>query len=119
MDEGAKRAGKKYNIDVKTIESTDQAAIESNLRAAVAENYDLIITSSFESEDALKKVAQENPQRQFAIIDTVVDLPNVRSVVFREQEASYLLGAAAGLITKTNKVGMVAADDIPLLKNGR
>jgi basic membrane protein A len=116
MDDGAKRAGKKYNIDVKTIESTDQAAIESNLRAAVAENYDLIITSSFESEDALKKVAQENPQRQFAIIDTVVDLPNVRSVVFREQEASYLLGAAAGLVTKTNKVGMVAADDIPLLK---
>ena len=46
----------------------------------------------------------------------MVDLPNVRSVVFREQEASYLLGAAAGLITKTNKVGMVAADDIPLLK---
>ncbi|WP_026576889.1 BMP family protein [Bacillus sp. UNC438CL73TsuS30] len=116
MDEGAKKAGKEFNVDVKTIESTDQAAIEQNLRTAVAENYDLIITSSFESEDALKKVATENPTKQFAIIDTTVDLPNVRSVTFREQEAAYLLGAAAGLSTKTNKVGMVVAIDAPLMK---
>jgi len=116
MDEGAKRAAKEFGVDVKTIESTDHAAIEENLRVAVAENYDLIITSSFESEDALKKVASENPDRQFAIIDTVVDLPNVRSVNFREHEAAFLLGAAAGLSTKTDKVGMVVAMDIPLMK---
>jgi basic membrane protein A len=83
---------------------------------AVAEGYDLIITSSFEAEDALKKVAAENPDSQFAIIDTVVDLPNVQSVNFREFEAAYLLGAAAGLTTKSNKVGMVTAMDIPLMK---
>ncbi|MCP8967008.1 BMP family protein [Ectobacillus ponti] len=116
MDEGAKKAAKEFGYDLKTIESTDQAAIEENLRAAVAEKYDLIITSSFESEDALKKVAGENPDQKFAVIDTTVDLPNVRSVTFREQEAAYLLGAAAGLSTKTNKVGMVVAMDIPLLK---
>ncbi|MEH7444880.1 BMP family protein [Bacillus sp. JJ1122] len=116
MDEGAKKAAKEFGIEVKTIESTDHSAIEENLRVAVAENYDLIITSSFESEDALKKVAAENPDRKFAIIDTVVDLPNVQSVNFREYEAAYLLGAAAGLSTKTDKVGMVAAMDIPLLK---
>jgi basic membrane protein A len=116
MDDGAKKAAEEFGVELKTIESTDHAAIEDNLRAAVAEGYDLVITSSFESEDALKKVAAENPDRQFAIIDTVVDLPNVRSVTFREQEAAYLLGAAAGLSTKTNKVGMVVAMDIPLLK---
>ncbi len=115
-DEGVKKAGKEFGVDVKTIESTDASAIEQNLRAAVADNYDLIITSSFESEDALKKVAAENPKKSFAIIDTVVDLPNVRSVVFREHEAAYLLGAAAGLATKKNVVGMVAAMDIPLIK---
>ncbi|KQX45767.1 MULTISPECIES: BMP family lipoprotein [unclassified Paenibacillus] len=115
-DEGVKKAGKEFGVDVKTVESTDASAIEQNLRAAVADNYDLIITSSFESEDALKKVAAENPKKSFAIIDTVVDLPNVRSVVFREHEASYLLGAAAGLATKKNVVGMVAALDIPLIK---
>ena len=116
MDEGAKKAGQEFGAEVKSIESTDHGAIEENLRVAVAENYDLIITSSFEAEDALKKVAAENPDRNFAIIDTVVDLPNVRSVTFREQEAAYLMGAAAGLATKTNKVGMVVAMDIPLLK---
>ncbi len=116
MDEGAKKAAEEFGFELKTIESTDHSAIEENLRVAVAEGYDLIITSSFESEDALKKVAAENPDRQFAIIDTTVDLPNVRSVNFREHEAAYLLGAAAGLSTKTNKVGMVAASDIPLLK---
>lgn len=116
MDEGVKKAGKDFGVDVKTIESTDQAAIEQNLRAVVAENYDLIITSSFESEDALKKVAAENPDKPFTIIDTTVDLPNVRNVVFREQEAAYLVGAAAGLATKTNKVGIVVAMDIPNLK---
>ncbi len=116
MDEGAKKAAEEFGFEFKTIESTDHSAIEENLRVAVAEGYDLIITSSFESEDALKKVAGENPNQQFAIIDTVVDLPNVRSVNFREYEAAYLLGAAAGLATKTNKVGMVTAMDIPLMK---
>ncbi|SFT06952.1 BMP family protein [Paenibacillus sp. BC26] len=116
MDEGFKKAGKEFNVEVKTIESTDPAAFEQNLRSTVAENYDMIITATFQAEDALKKVAAENPDKPFAIIDTVVDLPNVRSVVFREYEASYLLGAAAGLSTKTNKVGMVVAIDAPLLK---
>ena len=116
MDEGAKQAAEEFGVELKTIESTDHSAIEENLRVAVAEGYDLIITSSFESEDALKKVATENPDRQFAIIDTVVDLPNVQSVNFREHEAAYLLGAAAGLSTKTDKVGMVVAMDIPLMK---
>lgn len=116
MDEGVKKAGKEFGLEVKTIESADTAAIEQNLRSAVADNYDLIITSSFESEDALKKVAAENPKKSFAIIDNAVDLPNVRSILFREQEAAYLMGAAAGLATKKNIVGMVVAMDIPLLK---
>ncbi|MFF2484408.1 BMP family protein [Paenibacillus sp. NPDC058071] len=116
MDEGFKRAGEEFGAEVKTIESTDPAAFEQNLRATVAENYDLIITATFQAEDALNKVAAENPKKSFAIIDTVVDQPNVRSVVFREQEAAYLLGAAAGLSTKTNVVGAVVAMDTPLLK---
>ncbi|MBO8163482.1 MAG: BMP family protein [Brevibacillus sp.] len=116
MDEGVKKAAEEFGVESKTIESTDPNAFEENLRVAVAEQYDLIITATFQAEDALKKVAAENPDRPFAIIDTVIDMPNVRSVVFREHEAAYLLGAAAGLSTKTNTVGMVAAMDIPLLK---
>lgn len=115
MDEGFKRAGEEFGVEVKTIESTDPAAFEQNLRTTVAENYDLIITATFQAEDALNKIAPENPEKSFAIIDTVIDQPNVRSVVFREHEAAFLLGAAAGLSTKTNKVGAVVAMDVPLL----
>jgi basic membrane protein A and related proteins len=115
MDEGFKRAGEEFGVEVKTIESTDPAAFEQNLRTTVAENYDLIITATFQAEDALNKIAPENPDKSFAIIDTVIDQPNVRSVVFREHEAAFLLGAAAGLSTKTNKVGAVVAMDVPLL----
>ncbi|WP_141504211.1 BMP family lipoprotein [Paenibacillus luteus] len=115
MDEGFKKAGEEFGAEVKTIESTDPAGFEQNLRATVAEDYDLIITATFQAEDALKKVATENPDKPFAIIDTVVDLPNVRSVNFREHEASYLMGALAGLATKTNIVGAVVAMDAPLL----
>ncbi|MCZ1263760.1 MULTISPECIES: BMP family lipoprotein [Paenibacillus] len=116
MDEGFKKAGEEFKVDTKTIESTDPAAFEQNLRAAVAENYDLIITATFQAEDALKKVAAENPDKSFAVVDTTVDLPNVRSVGFHEYEGAYLLGAAAGLSTKTDKVGMIAAMDVPLIK---
>lgn len=116
MDEGAKKAGEEFGVQVKTIESTDPNALEQNLRAAIADKYDLIITATFQVEDALNKLAVENPDQQFAVIDTVVDQPNVRSVVFREYESSYLIGAAAGLATKTNKVGIVAAADIPMIK---
>ncbi|OUM94389.1 MAG: BMP family ABC transporter substrate-binding protein [Thermobacillus sp. ZCTH02-B1] len=115
MVDGLNQAAEDFGVEVKTIESTDPAALEQNLRAAVADGYDLIITSSFTAVDALTKVAAENPDRPFAIIDQAFDAPNVRSIEFREHEAAFLLGAAAGLVTKTNTVGAVVAMDIPLL----
>lgn len=115
MEEGAKKAGTEFGVDVKTMQSTDPASIEQNIRTAAAGDYDLIITSTYQVEDALKKIAPEYPNKAFAVIDTVVDLPNVRSVAFREYEASYLLGAAAALVSKTGTVGNVVAADVPLL----
>ncbi|WNQ11974.1 BMP family protein [Paenibacillus aurantius] len=116
MQEGLDKAAKEFNLQTKVIESADPTQVEQNLRAAVAEKYDLIITAAFSAADALTKVAAENPKQAFAIIDTVVDAPNVRSIEFREHEAAYLLGAAAGLSTKKNTVGAIVAMDAPLLK---
>lgn len=110
MDKGFQQAGEDFGVEVKTIESSDASAFEQNFRAAVAENYDLIITATFQAEDALRKIAAENPELPLAIIDQVVpDVPNVRSVAFKENEASFLLGAAAGLITESNVVGNIVA----------
>ncbi len=56
------------------------------------------------------------PKLKFAIIDSVVDLPNVQSIVFKEHEGSFLVGMMAALASKTGKVGFVGGMDIPLIR---
>jgi basic membrane protein A len=61
-------------------------------------------------------VARAHPQTAFAIIDAVVDLPNVQSFVYREHEGSFLAGMAAAMASKSGQVGMVGGMDIPLVR---
>ena len=65
---------------------------------------------------ALEKVAKQYPDTQFVIIDSVVDLPNVKSLLFKEHEGSFIVGAIAALKSKSNKVGFVGGMDIPLIR---
>ena len=64
----------------------------------------------------MEKVAKEFPQLKFTIIDSVVNLPNVQSITFKEHEGSYLVGLLAALASKTDKVGFVGGMDIPLIR---
>lgn len=115
--QGVEKAKAELGVETKVIESKDWSQIEENLRAVAAEGkWDLIFTSGFESADPLKKVAPEFPKQKFAILDTIVDAPNVRSVAFKEHEAAFLLGAAMGLTTKSNTVGMVGPMEIPFFQ---
>ncbi|MCE4557610.1 BMP family lipoprotein [Roseateles cellulosilyticus] len=75
-----------------------------------------IISIGFAQASALTQVAKDFPKTQFAIIDAKVDLPNVQSVLFKEQEGSYVVGAMAALASKTGKVGFVGGMDIPLIR---
>jgi len=75
-----------------------------------------IISIGFAQASALQQVAKDFPKTQFAIIDAKVDLPNVQSLLFKEHEGSYVVGAMAALVTKTNKVGFVGGMDIPLIR---
>jgi basic membrane protein A len=88
---------------------------EKYLRQYAEQGMGLVIAVGFLMKDALEKVAPQFPQVRFAIIDAVVDQPNVASLVFREHEGSFLVGAIAGLVTKTGKVGFVGGMDIPLI----
>jgi basic membrane protein A len=88
---------------------------EKYLRQYAEQGMDLVIAVGFLMKDALEKVAPQFPQVRFAIIDAVVDRPNVASLVFREHEGSFLVGAIAGLVTRTGKVGFVGGMDIPLI----
>lgn len=72
-----------------------------------------ILLIGFINEGAVGVVAREFPDIHFTLIDGTVDLPNVRSVLFREDEAGYLAGMAAGFATRTGKVGFVGGMPIP------
>lgn len=75
-----------------------------------------IISIGFAQASALQQVAKEFPKTRFAIIDAKVDLPNVQSLLFKEHEGSYVVGAMAALVSKTGKVGFVGGMDIPLIR---
>lgn len=75
-----------------------------------------IIGIGFTQASALEKVAREFPQLKFAIVDMVVNLPNVQSVVFKEQEGSFLAGMAAAMASRSGKVGFIGGMDVPLIR---
>jgi basic membrane protein A len=75
-----------------------------------------VVVAGFSYGSAMETVSAEFPDTDFAIIDMVVDLPNVRSVVFNEHEGSYLVGMLAAMASKTGKVGFVGGMDIPLIR---
>jgi basic membrane protein A len=88
---------------------------EQAFRKMAQRGADPIIGIGFSQESAIKKVAPEFPDIRFVIIDSVVDLPNVQSIVFKEHEGSYLVGVLAALASKSGKVGFVGGMDIPLI----
>lgn len=75
-----------------------------------------VVAIGFPHAAAIDKVARAYPKAQFAIVDAVVDLPNVQSFVYREHEGSFLAGMAAAMASKSGKVGMVGGMDIPLVR---
>ena len=115
--EGVEQAGEKHNAETSVLESENPSSIEENVRAAVSENADVVVVIGFEFADTIQRVAPQAPDVQFLIIDQCIDNPppNVRCAVFREYEAAYLIGAEAGLLTESNKVGVIGALDIPFL----
>lgn len=113
---GAERAKRDFNVSITYLQSRSQADYVPNLRQlASSGDYALIICIGFLMTDALNQTASEFPNQKFAIIDSIVNKPNVRSILFKENEGSALVGALAGLITQTNKVGVVLGIEIPVL----
>ncbi|MGC8717451.1 MAG: BMP family lipoprotein, partial [bacterium] len=114
---GLQDAIKKLGVEGKDVEpGAGGANREELLRLLAEQGYDLVIGVGFLFTDALTKVAKEFPNTKFAIVDGVVEgLPNVRSLTFTEHEGSFLVGAIAGLMTKTNKVGFVGGMDMDLI----
>lgn len=121
---GAQKAVKDFGIELKSLEGSTAQEWEANLVAAAEEGYDLIIGASSNIGDYIKKHGANYPNAKFAIIDTTIDLPNVSSISFAQNEGSFLAGAAAALFTQKTDIpgvnpekiiGWVGGMDIPVL----
>lgn len=86
------------------------------LKGLVDAGNGLIVGVGFLWGDAITAGSAENPNTNFAIVDSVVDAPNVASLVFAEEQGSFLVGVAAALKTTTNKVGFIGGVENDLIK---
>lgn len=115
---GTERVAKALGATAKTYESADPTTQRQNLEAAAKAGAKVVIAIGFEFNDMLPEVAVAYPQVKFLEIDSCpfANLkPNIYCSVFREYEASFLVGAEAALTSKVGKVGAIGALDIPFL----
>lgn len=113
---GLKMAEKELGAKPKVVESREASAYVPNLTSLADQKTDLVIGVGFLLTDAVAEVAAKYPKVNFALVDSVVDAPNVANLVFKEQDGSFLVGAVAGLMTKTNIVGFVGGIEGDLIK---
>ena len=113
---GAERFKKESGIAYRDFEVTAEAQREQALRNMARRGSQIVVGIGFAQASGMEKVAKEFPGTKFAIIDAVVDLPNVQSIVFKEHEGSFLVGIAAAMASKTGKIGFVGGMDIPLIR---
>ena len=114
--DGVEKFKSETGIEYREFEVTNEAQREQALRRMAQRGADPVLGIGFAQAPALEKVAKEFPDTRFAIIDMVVDLPNVRSIVFKEHEGSFLVGVLAALASESGTVGFVGGMDIPLIR---
>jgi len=113
---GAQRWAEETEGSFREIELSSEAQREQALRRFAEAGANPVVMTGFAFGSVLDEVAPDYPDTKFAIIDMVVNQPNVRSVVFNEHEGSFLVGMMAGLKTESNTVGFIGGMDIPLIR---
>ena len=121
---GMQRAAKDFNLDVKTIEAGTaaekwQPALED---AAANEDYDVLVVGTWQMNTFLQTVAPKYPDKKFMIYDTSVDYTvckceNVYSIMYKQNEGSYVAGVYAALMSKKKTIAAIGAQDIPVIND--
>ncbi|MCA9886689.1 MAG: BMP family ABC transporter substrate-binding protein, partial [Anaerolineae bacterium] len=102
---GLTLAAQDFGVEVVPVESSDPVGeAEQILRGAAEAGFDLVITLEFSHFDPLARIAPDYPDTLFAIVNVEVDQPNVISVLFQEQQGSFLAGALAALVTTDSDI---------------
>ena len=113
---GAEKWAKETGGTYKELEMQSEAQREQALRRLAEAGANPVVMTGFAFGDVLNTVAPDFPDTKFAIIDMVVEQPNVKSVVFNEHEGSYLVGMMAAMASKSGTVGFIGGMDIPLIR---
>ncbi|WP_372734754.1 BMP family protein [Nocardioides sp.] len=118
---GLDQAIAEFGVDSNESEASDgeaETAREERLRTFADAGFDPIIAVGFAYAASVGKVAAEYPEVHFAIIDdsSLADVPNVASLVFAEEQGSFLVGAAAALKTETDHIGFIGGVQVPLIE---
>jgi basic membrane protein A len=118
--EGLLRAEKELGARVSFLEPVGSEDREAALRLFAARHLDLVIAVGFIFTSDVDAVARAYPDVHFACVDyagpEAAMPPNVEGLSFREEEGSFLVGAVAGLLSKTHHVGFVGGMTIPLIR---
>lgn len=101
---GLEQAAAQYGIEADVLVSTSEVDLVPNVEAAIGTGCDFVLTVGWELAPATQEAAEANPEVHFAIVDEVVEAPNVKPIVFDTAEAAYLAGYLAAGVTQTGKV---------------
>ncbi len=113
---GLERARDELGIDITVIESAQNSDFEPNLDQAPREGNDIAFAIGFQMIDAVTAAATNNPDMLYGIVDAGSEAPNVASLLFREEQGSFLVGVVAGLMTESDQIGFIGGLEIPLIK---
>ncbi|MDO5727248.1 MAG: BMP family ABC transporter substrate-binding protein [Bowdeniella nasicola] len=122
--QGLEKAEAELGVEIAKVESKSAADFEQNIDTLIQQNCDLIIGVGFMLNNAIRDAAQDNPDLEFALIDSrftdenqeLVELENAKPLVFNTAEAAYLAGYLAAGMTESGKVGTYGGGDLPSVK---
>jgi basic membrane protein A len=113
---GLQSAVRRFGVRAVVLQSRSAADYQPNLMTLANHHFNLIIAGGYDQADDLTEVAGRFPDSHFAIIDSVVDVPNVTSMTFKSEEGSFLAGALAAMQSKTKTIGFLGGIDVPIIR---
>jgi basic membrane protein A len=118
---GLDSAQKHLGIQFTTLETSEGADREAQLRQLAAGPAQIVFGVGFLFSDDVKQLAKEFPNKKFACVDFTVNPgdtlpPNLVALTFKEEEGSFLVGALSAMLSKTHTIGFVGGMEIPLIQ---
>ena len=113
---GAEKFSAETGASYRDFEPSSETQYEQALKRFARRKADLIVAVGVGYSVAVRNVASQFPDVKFTVLDAIIDLPNVQSITFKENEGSFLVGMIAAMKTESNKIGFIGGMDIPLIR---